>query len=153
MHTQDMLSPQPPFISSHPQPLVPPPLDQTTSQSTSSQPYSQVVRSPNLHDKVNKPMRSIVAADDLPLLLLGHPADTRPALLSHLREVFHAHEVHGHIFAFLLRRLFAHRVRRVDIRLALDLFLVAALGVHCDGQAEQGQQHHAKQHSHFVDLL
>ena len=80
---------------------------------------------------------SIITANNFPLLLLGHPANARPALFRHLREVLQARDVHRRILSFHLRSLLARRVGGVDIALALDLLLVAAVGIHAHGQREE----------------
>ena len=73
-----------------------------------------------------KPCES--ATFDVPFLDLGDPADARPAILLHMREVFHASDVNRDIGSLLLGILLAGRVGFVNVVNAADLQVVGALG-------------------------
>lgn len=55
------------------------------------------------------------ASFDVPLFLLGNPADAWPAVLVHLNEIFHAVKVSGNISSFLMSGLLADGVGLIDI--------------------------------------
>jgi len=77
------------------------------------------------------------ASEDLDLLNLGNPTDALPAIFSHLSKVFHAVEVNGDIFAFLLSSFLTGSESFVDVINALNLLIVGA-GVVC-GDALLGE--------------
>ena len=73
------------------------------------------------------------ASFDFPMLLFGNPADARPTVLSHLREVFEAVEVHGNISSFLSGSLLTDGFSLVDVIDASDFEIVRAVSVDAVG--------------------
>lgn len=90
--------------------------------------------------------RSESAALDVPFLLLGNPANARPALLFHLGEVFHAVKISGNISSFLVGSLLADRVGLVDVVNAANLQVMGAVSSHC-AESQKGEDKHKQLHS------
>jgi len=84
------------------------------------------------------------ASLDVPVLLLGNPANARPAVMLHLGEIFEAVEVHGNISSFLTGSLLADGLCLVDIVNASNLEVVWAVG--SEGECEESEQKHEDFH-------
>jgi hypothetical protein len=78
----------------------------------------------------------------VPFLLLGDPADARPAVLLHRGEVLEALEVHGDIGSLLASRLLANREGLVDVIDAAHLQIVGTVSSERQGQESQQEQKH-----------
>jgi hypothetical protein len=70
------------------------------------------------------------------VLGLGNPTNARPAVLSHLGEVFEAVEVHGDISTLLSGSLFADRLSFVDVIDATNFEVVGAFVVGFSGHGD-----------------
>ena len=75
----------------------------------------------------------------MPLVEFGNPADTGPAILVHLHEVFQAVEVGRHICALFVGGLLAEWVGLVDVVDAKNFQVVGARGGGGRGAGEQGK--------------
>ena len=83
-------------------------------------------------------MRS--ASEDMEFLNLSNPANTVPAVFSHLSEVFHAIEVNWYVFSLLLGCFLTCGEGLVDIVNAGDFFVMGAVVVGGDGSFfEEGE--------------
>lgn len=66
------------------------------------------------------------AAGDVDVVKVSNPANALPTVFSHSGEVFHAVEVDGNIFSFLMGGLLTDGVGFVNVIDALDFFVMGA---------------------------
>lgn len=100
-----------------------------------------------------KEIRSVLAADDLPFLLLSHKANAVPALFGHLSEVFHASHVHFEILSFLFCRFFAKGVGSVNIVLTNHLLVFSAFWLNSRYSDDKAKQDKASNEVHRLLII